>query len=296
MTPTGFTYNFSNLAPFETRSFIIQMNLSAARQTNEDTTLSSNISILSSTGDTNSSNNTFQISQAVVSEVNFIHKTEAHGTKLDSNTFTQDDFLFYTIYFENNATVSVNNIRVQDLLDAQLDEESVRMVSASHNYTMERIGNQLKWNFDFIYLPSNLESADLSKGYLTFKVKTKPGFAVGDVIENKAQIYFDFNSALITNTFQTSFGPNLSSSTFNLNNLVVYPNPAKELVNIQLQNSSETLKTIMIYDIIGKSIKTVSGNASQQSTINVSDLSSGVYLIEITTDSNLKQTRKFIVN
>lgn len=296
VTPTGFTYNFSNLAPFETRSFIIQMNVPAAKQTNESTTLSSNISITSATGDTNSSNNSFQISQAVVSEANFIHKTEAHGTKLNSNTFTQDEFLFYTIYFENKATVNVNNIRVQDVLDAQLDEESVRMVSASHNYTMERVGNQLNWNFDFIYLPSNLESADLSKGYLTFKVKVKPGFQAGDVIPNFAEIYFDLNPMVATNIFLSEFEIDLGTKVFSTHNILLYPNPTNALIHVNLQDTNESLKNIVVYDMIGKTIKTISGNRTQQARINVGNLAKGIYLLEITTDSNLKQVRKFIVN
>ena len=296
MTPTGFTYNFNNLAPFETRSFIIQMNVPTAKQTNENAILSSNISISSSTGDTNSSNDSFQISQTVVSEANFIRKSEAHGNKLNINTFTQEEFLFYTIYFENRATVSVNNILVQDLLDAQLDEESVRMVSASHNYTMERIGNQLIWNFDFIYLPSNLESGDLSKGYLTFKVKVRPGFEVGDIIPNFAEIYFDTNPAVITNTFLSEFETDLSTKIFTTNNILVYPNPTNSVLNVSLQDTNESLAKIVIYDMIGKVIETVAGNGVQETAINVANFTTGVYMIEITTDSNLKQVRKFIVN
>ncbi len=38
------------------------------------------------------------------------------------------------------------------------------------------------------------------------------------------------------------------------------------------------------------------GGTAKSANINVSDLASGVYMIEITTDSNLKQIRKFIVN
>lgn len=88
----------------------------------------------------------------------------------------------------------------------------------------------------------------------------------------------------------------LGTGSFDVNNLVVYPNPANEMVTIQLKNSFETLQKITIYDVIGKQIKTVSGNGTQQSTINVGELSDGVYMIEIITENNLKQIRKFIVH
>ncbi|WP_396177765.1 T9SS type A sorting domain-containing protein [Flavobacterium sp.] len=42
-------------------------------------------------------------------------------------------------------------------------------------------------------------------------------------------------------------------------------------------------------------IKTVSGNNAQQVSIPVNDLATGVYLIEITTETNLKQIRKLII-
>jgi len=296
LTPTGFTYNFENLAPFETRSFIIQMNVPAGRQMNESIPLSSSISISSTSGDTDSSNNSFEISQSLVSDNHVIYKTESHGNLLDIATFTQESYLYYTIYFQNKATISVNNIRIEDVLDAQLDEESIQMISASHPYTMERKGNELTWNFDYVYLPSYLENSDLSSGYVTFKIKLKPGFALGDVIPNFAEIYFDTNPAIITNTFNSTFEDPLSISKFSSGNLLIYPNPSNGLVYINTQNTTENLKQINLYDVLGKIILSSKNLSAKQSTIDVSALSKGVYMIEITTENNFKQTKKLVVN
>ena len=296
LTPTGFTYNFENLAPFETRSFIIQMNFPAARQMNQSTPLSSKISISSSSADTDSSNNSFQISQELVNEDNFIHKTESHGNLLDITTFTQESYLYYTIYFQNKATISVNNIRIEDLLDNQLDEESIRMISASHNYVMERVGNKIVWKFDYIYLPSHLANEELSNGYLTFMIKVKPGFALGDVIPNFAEIYFDTNPAIITNTFTSTFEEQLATPEFSSGNLLVYPNPSNGLVYITTQNTTENLQAIHLYDVLGKTILSSKNLSSKQSTIDVSSLAKGIYMIEITTENNFKQTKKLVVN
>ena len=54
-------------------------------------------------------------------------------------------------------------------------------------------------------LPVSVANTMTGKGYITFKIKPKPGYAVGDIIPNNASIYFDFNPAIITNTFQTEF-------------------------------------------------------------------------------------------
>ena len=71
--------------------------------------------------------------------------------------------------------------------------------------------------------------------------------------------------------------------------LVIYPNPAKDMVtvssSIPLNNAKYT-----IYDITGKQIL----NASLKSnTINVSKLSTGIYVLKITVDGKSK-TQKII--
>jgi uncharacterized repeat protein (TIGR01451 family) len=295
MTPTGFTYNFANLAPFETRSFDIALDVPSIPVTNIGDILSSSVQISAPINDINTDNNTFGILQTVVASYDPNDKMEAHGEKLDFNTFTQNDYLFYTIRFQNTGTTNAINIRIEDVLDAQLDEESLRMVSASHYYQLERVGNQLVWKFPGINLPSLIQDEALSNGYLTFKIKVKPGFQVGDIIPNFAEIYFDTNPPIITNTFMSEFEISLNTKLFSINNILLYPNPTKSLLNVSLKDTNESLAKITIYDMIGKTIQTVSGNSLQQIAINVGNLSTGVYMIEITTDSNLKQTRKFIV-
>ncbi|WP_432672672.1 DUF7619 domain-containing protein [Flavobacterium sp. SM2513] len=296
INPTGFSYDFVNLAPFESRSFNIKMSVPSIPVVNIDDVLSSSVAISAPANDINTNNNSFSILQTVVASYDPNDKMEAHGTKLNFETFTQNDYLFYTIRFQNTGTTNAINIRIEDVLDAQLDSESVRMVSASHNYLLERVGNQLVWKFNSINLPSVIQNEELSNGYLTFKVKVQPGFAVGDVIPNFAEIYFDTNPAIITNTFQSTFMESLSIKGFTSTNILLYPNPTNAMLHINLQNTNESLKNIIVYDMIGKTIKTISGNNAQQASINVGNLAKGVYMIEITTDSNLKQVRKFIVN
>jgi hypothetical protein len=300
-TATGFTYDFSNLAPYETRSFYVTMSVPNSPTVNIDDLLTTSASIAAASGsgatnDVNIANNSFTNTEIVVNSYDPNDKMEAHGGKIQHDQFTTNDYLYYTIRFQNNGTANAINIRIEDLLDPRIDEQSLRMVSASHNYVLERIGNQLTWRFDYIQLaPFTLYNEAASKGFVTFKVKLKPGFAVGDIIPNTASIFFDTNPAIVTNTFETEFVQSLGTNTFTDSNLVVYPNPATTSVQIALTNSAEQISAVTLFDMLGKKIieqNTIVGN---QTTINTQALSKGVYLIEIKSTTNQKLVKKLIV-
>lgn len=290
---TGFTYAFTNLSQNETRVFYVTMTVPAAAVINS--LLTDSVSITAPANDIDLTNNSSSNTQIVVAALDPNDKMESRGKTVPFNQFAQDDYLFYTIRFQNNGTANAIDVRIEDILNSQIDEQSIRMVSSSHNYTMKRVGNQLVWNFKNIYLTPSSVNLNGSTGYVQFKVKLNPGFQAGDIIPNNASIYFDTNPAIATNTFTTKFTVPLSVSVFNSNSLVLYPNPATNTVQIVLVNSNEQINKVVFYDILGKTIKTVSSIASESLTVDVSDLSKGVYLVEIALDNNLKLTKKLII-
>ncbi|WP_284652770.1 DUF7619 domain-containing protein [Flavobacterium terrisoli] len=294
-SPTGFTYNFTNLQPNETRTIIVTMTVPTIPTVSLNQLLTANATISAPANDINMANNASANSQAVVNSWDPNDKMESHGDKIRINEFTSNDYLYYTVRFQNNGNASAIDINIEDLLNAQLDEESVRMVSASHNYTMRRTGNLLAWEFKNIYLPSSTVNPNGSNGYVQFKVKVNPGFQVGDIIPNNASIYFDANPAVVTNIFNTKFINALDNATFNDGNLVLFPNPASNRVEISLINTAESISKIVLYDLLGKAVKTVPVLSNDNITVDVSSLSKGVYLIEINTENNLKTIKKLVI-
>ena len=292
---SGFSYDFTNLQPYETRSFNVVMSVPAIPTVNIDNLLTNSATISAPSNDIILSNNSFTNTQTVVASYDPNDITEAHGGKIQYSQFSTNDYLYYTIRFQNTGTASAINVRLENLLDSQLDENSIRMISSSHNYIMERVNNHMVWKFNYINLVSNLQNEELSKGYVTFKIKVKPGFTIGTIIPSVAEIYFDSNPAIVTNTFNTEFVTTLGIANFGSNNLMLFPNPANNSVQINLQNTSETIAAILINDVLGKNIKTISNVSSNQNTIDVADLSQGVYLVTITTENNLKIVKKLVV-
>jgi len=82
----------------------------------------------------------------------------------------------------------------------------------------------------------------------------------------------------------------LSSDSFFKNNFSIYPNPVNNVLNISVKNEM-TINNLSITDLNGRVVSTSSSSTS----IDVSNLSSGVYFVSIETNEG-KGTSKFVKN
>ena len=64
------------------------------------------------------------------------------------------------------------------------------------------------------------------------------------------------------------------------NHINLYPNPASDIVTLNLGNTNNTDLTMNIYNLIGAFVKTEKLKQNQQQ-INVGDLSNGIYIVEL---------------
>ena len=72
-------------------------------------------------------------------------------------------------------------------------------------------------------------------------------------------------------------------------NVLIYPNPARDIINIQVMPN--VFHTYSIYNIGGQIIH---DSEEISTTINVSSLPSGIYFIEFQTTEGQKHIQKFI--
>jgi uncharacterized repeat protein (TIGR01451 family) len=293
-TTNGFSFAYSNLAPFETRHFDVVVQVPVPPTVNANDVLVSSATILPNTGDVVPENNDFVLHDIVVNSYDPNDKMESHGREIVQSQFTADDYLYYTIRFENTGTASAVNIRVEDALDPLLDETTVTMIAASHDYNLDRVGSNLTWNFPSIDLPVSVANTSIGKGFVTFKVKPRPGFAIGDVISNTAFIYFDFNAAIITNTFETEFVTQLSSTAFDTQNIRMYPNPTSGILTLDFGSNDISGVKMEVRSLIGAKVleHNLSGGFSEQ--IDVTGLENGVYFVTVLTSNQQKIHFKLI--
>jgi hypothetical protein len=73
-----------------------------------------------------------------------------------------------------------------------------------------------------------------------------------------------------------------------------YPNPAAENMFIQLKNSTSEMN-IEVIDLLGKTVKSQVISASQQISVNVSDLNAGVYFVRLSDKKKVYSTKKLVV-
>ncbi|WP_264520328.1 T9SS type A sorting domain-containing protein [Flavobacterium sp. N1994] len=295
-TANGFSYGFTNLLPFETREMTVILQVPALPTVALGNLLTNTASIAPITGDVVPTNNTSSCSQIIIGSYDPNDKMESHGERILYSSFSNTDYLYYTIRFENTGTASAINVRVNDVLDSKLDETSIKMISASNPYIMDRIGNNLTWRFDDIQLPPTVANTNTGKGYITFQVKPRAGYAVGTIIPNTASIYFDYNAPIITNTFNTEFVAQLGLNEFENGDFVFYPNPVSDIVTVALKNNG-SIANIAVYDMLGKLIVSQKPNsAATTETVDLSSISKGIYLLEVTTDTNVKVVKKLLVD
>ncbi|HCQ12630.1 T9SS type A sorting domain-containing protein [Flavobacterium sp.] len=294
-TPNGFTYNYTNLAPNETRyiSIILQTPTIPTVNLGDLLTISSHISNIS--GEFNLENNNSVLTQAVIGSYDPNEVYESHGPEIPINNFTSNDYLNYTITFENTGTANAEFIRIENMLHNKLNPSTIEMIGSSHNYDLKRENNKLTWFFYDIDLPPTSQNPILSHGFVSYRIKPNPGFAIGDIIPNTASIFFDYNPPIITNTFNTEFVAPLNNLDFNSDNFLLYPNPATDLVQISSNINFGNIESIVIFDVLGKVVKKVDAVNSNQTNINVSELSSGVYMVEVATDNKVKQVKKLVI-
>ncbi|MFN8275060.1 MAG: T9SS type A sorting domain-containing protein [Flavobacteriaceae bacterium] len=285
MNTNGFTFDFTNLQPHETRNITVTMQVPTIPTVALGQQLTNTCSISLLPNDIAPNNNNSSLTQTIIGSYDPNDKAESHGSEIVFSDFSANDYLTYTIRFENTGTASAINVKVDDVLDAQLDETSVRTIATSHPYVLKRLGSALSWQFDGIDLPPSVEGDPTTgHGYVVFQVKPKTGYALGDVIPNSANIYFDFNPAIVTNTCTTEFVPFLSNATFAFNELKYAPNPVRNQLII---SNDLPIEKVSVTTTLGQVVFT-QNTQSTQAQIDLSALAPGVYFVKAEAQKQIK--------
>lgn len=111
--------------------------------------------------------------------------------------------LRYQIRFQNTGNDVAYRVAVVDTLAANLDISTLQVGAVSHPYRMTLSGHQrpvLTFTFDNIMLPDSAHNPAGSQGFVQFSIKPKAALPARTRIDNLADIFFDYNLPIRTNT------------------------------------------------------------------------------------------------
>ena len=190
-----------------------------------------------------------------------------------------DTRLTYTIRFQNTGNASALDIYILDLLDPNLDPTTLDIVASSHTMTWSLDPfNLLRFNFDNINLPDSNANEPASHGYVTYKINPKANAPHLSQIFNRAWIYFDLNSPIVTNTTLNTIDFLLASESPRLatSMIKVFPNPVRDMCRLSFKDRHE--RTILILDLAGKEIRRFQVS-TQDYLLNTNEFRDGFYFI-----------------
>lgn len=185
----------------------------------------------------------------------------------------------YHIRFQNTGTDTAYKVVVVDSLNTSLALTNVVINSASHPYNFSVQNNVLVWEFDNIMLPDSGADYLGSQGYVNFSTGINPALGLGDSVTNDANIYFDFQWPITTNTAKTTIVNNISVLEQGLAERVleVYPNPARDIIRIK--NTSATDLKVQITNTSGQVISSFTLKPREELNYQCSNLPVGMYIL-----------------
>ena len=109
--------------------------------------------------------------------------------------------LHYRVRLQNTGNDDAYRVEVVDTLSAGLDLRTLRVEAASHAYRLQVSGQGrpvLTFTFDGIGLPPSSRNDAGSNGFIQFSIQPKANLAPKTLIENYADIFFDYNPPVRT--------------------------------------------------------------------------------------------------
>ncbi|MBC7605827.1 MAG: T9SS type A sorting domain-containing protein [Burkholderiales bacterium] len=283
VTANTMVYNYVNLFPFESRLIRnVKFQVATPPTVDSGQVIPFTASITPVATDNTPTNNTSTVNQTVVNSQDPNDIIVHEGAEI-TLAQAQQGYLHYTIRFQNIGTSDAINIKVLNDLDAKLDWSTFKLISTSHNCRVKNKNNHNEFLFENINLPGVLNEA-VSHGYISFKVKPISTIAIGNVIPNSANIYFDYNAPIATNTASTTIIPNLGVGNFAFDHFKFFPNPVKSTLSV---SNASTIDAIEITSLVGQKMLSEKVN-ELQTEINLSAFSNGIYFVKVTSEGQEK--------
>lgn len=273
-------WNYSDLLPFESRSFYITLAVNAPTAippVNIGDQLDFEATITPVIGDEFPDDNLFTFHQTVVGSFDPNDITCIEGEVVPPSEI--GNYLHYIINFENTGTFPAENIVVRTEVDAtKFDIGSLQLLDTSDSLDARINGNTV----EFIFKNIDLEIG--GHGHILLKIKTQDNLVTGDAVAKRADIFFDYNAPVDTGFANTVF-QTLSNTDFGTDaSVVISPNPVHDELHVKADNRIES---VTLFDAQGRIVMNQMLNEMETKS-NVSQYQSGIYFAKIKTQKGIQ--------
>lgn len=200
--------------------------------------------------------------------------------------------LEYTVRFQNTGNAPAVNVVIKDSLDADWDLSTFEMIDASHPYTLTVNNEVAIWTFANIMLPAEESDAAGSQGGFHYRMAPRNSLVLGDQLTNRADIYFDYNVPVLTNTTVTTVALNASVAEAGLGQgFAVLPSPSNGLVTLRWNDAQLNNARFTVLDALGRAVHSTSMNGTSGRSMDLSFLPEGSYVARLSNTQSEVWTR-----
>lgn len=210
--------------------------------------------------------------------------------------------LEYMIRFQNTGNDTAFRVRIEDTLSSLLDLETLQGGPSSHPYTMTLDGGGvLNFLFENILLPDSNVNEPASHGFVKYLIVPKVNAPLESRIENKADIYFDFNDPVATNTTYHRLGEHfLTVGTWEGRRpeyaVAVQPNPFGEQAELSISGLSDSRNlSLQLSDLQGNIVRTMHSDSGRFEILRA-NLPAGMYVFEVRQEGRLLGRGKLVMS
>jgi hypothetical protein len=148
-------------------------------------------------------------------------------------------------------------------------------------------GHILQFVYPNILLPDSNVNEPMSHGFVSFDIDLVDDLPNGTEITNTAFIFFDQNPAIITNTTLNTIGE-LYKTWLSVTDIVnperrvsFYPNPTQGLLNIGIEDGTNEVVGVSVFNIQGRQLLQGEFNPGQPLQVDLEELTNGIYLMQV---------------
>lgn len=194
-------------------------------------------------------------------------------------------FVHYMVNFENTGTVPAQQVVVRlDVDPTEFNMDTLQILETSAPSYARQRNNRIE-----IFYP-NLQIDTGGHGNVLMKIRSKDNLGNGDLVNGRADIFFDYNEPLDTGITQTVY-QDLKETEFESGvTLEISPIPAKDNITIQ---ASSTLLKVEVFDVQGRLLQI---HLDQATTVNlnVENYHAGNYFLRVHTKDGVV-VRKIVI-